>query len=329
MDKLKESHSKNILWVTDPWDQLIHDKETTLRWIQESVWLGQVSYWTDYRSIRIENEVTQLIAYPVLEAKESLDTNCFKMGDPISVSATEFDQIHYRVDPPVNQHYLHPLQMLALNTRDTQTEFINPLEVLFLANEKFENFLLGKLTPPTLIATQKESFQAFFNEYQKVVIKPIFDARGRGTAVLDHKSKEDQSKFEKVLKNLTFGFTSPALMQVYLNQIHDGEIRLWFLDGELLSSFKKFPMEGDFRVNVTGGSPIERYSLGSSDKKAVEKIGRLLKRRRIRLAAVDLINGQCTDFNFTSPGLMVQMEALYGENFSKIVLEKLTKPFSS
>ncbi len=315
---------KKTLWVTDPWEKLIHEKETTLRWIEEGCLLGETHYWCDVNSIKILNEKSNLKAARVLSVQKGHGKNGFNFEKTNLFSPKDFDQIHYRVDPPVDSHYLHPLQILALETRNTKTEFVNPLDVLFLANEKFENFLLGNLTPPTLIATKLEDFLDFWKKNIKVVIKPIYDARGRGIELLDFKNSNDQSKFKEILKKLTHQFTSPALMQSYLDGIQKGEVRLWFLDGELMEKFRKFPFENDFKVNVTGGSRIEKTDLLPVETEAVKTISRLLKTRKIRLAAVDLIQGKCTDFNFTSPGLMVQMETLFSKNFSKIVMKKLS-----
>jgi hypothetical protein len=56
--------------------------------------------------------------------------------------------------------------------------------------------------------------------------------------------------------------------------------------------------------------------------KAAAAVGKLLRKEKILWAAVDLIDGKVTDFNFTSPGLLVAMEDLLGENLA----EKALKP---
>ena len=54
--------------------------------------------------------------------------------------------------------------------------------------------------------------------------------------------------------------------------------------------------------------------------------GRHLVARGIRLAAVDLIEGLVTDFNFTSPGLIPQMEGVLDENLARPIIKALLKP---
>jgi glutathione synthase/RimK-type ligase-like ATP-grasp enzyme len=75
------------------------------------------------------------------------------------------------------------------------------------------------------------------------------------------------------------------------------------------------------------GSRIVKSELDEREKQAARKIGRHLRRRKIRLAAVDLIDGLVTDLNFTSPGLITQMETVLGENLARVILERLNRRF--
>ena len=54
-----------------------------------------------------------------------------------------------------------------------------------------------------------------------------------------------------------------------------------------------------------------------------KQIGAHLKQQEIRLAAVDVIAGWVTDFNFTSPGLLPAMEVLEGKNLAREVIRAL------
>jgi hypothetical protein len=45
------------------------------------------------------------------------------------------------------------------------------------------------------------------------------------------------------------------------------------------------------------------------------------------MAAIDLIADQVTDFNFTSPGLLVQMESLLGRNLAQPIVKSLVRPW--
>jgi glutathione synthase/RimK-type ligase-like ATP-grasp enzyme len=71
------------------------------------------------------------------------------------------------------------------------------------------------------------------------------------------------------------------------------------------------------------GSLLSSTQLSLKEKAISQKIARHLKARRIRLAAIDLIENYVTDFNFTSPGLIPEMEALSGKNLAKSIILRL------
>jgi glutathione synthase/RimK-type ligase-like ATP-grasp enzyme len=85
------------------------------------------------------------------------------------------------------------------------------------------------------------------------------------------------------------------------------------------------PLKGDFRVNIDGGSLLQKTFLNSKEQDAARKIGKYLKSAKIRLAAVDLIDCMITDFNFTSPGLITQIEKLLGQNLAKPIILALAR----
>ena len=124
---------------------------------------------------------------------------------------------------------------------------------------------------------------------------------------------------------MTGKFTQPILLQKYQPEISRGEVRLWFLDGMLLAQARKLPLPHDFRVNIDRGSRLVATLLTAREKKVAAKLARHLRSRGIRLAAVDLIGGLVTDFNFTSPGLLVQMEQITGKNLAGQIIQSLAK----
>ena len=107
--------------------------------------------------------------------------------------------------------------------------------------------------------------------------------------------------------------------------IAEGEQRLWFVDGKLLAAVRKLPQTGDFRVNIDGGSRVVATRLTRREREVAAKIGRVLRREKIRLAAVDLIEGWITGFNFTSPGLIVAMERVLGENLARPIVRAVAR----
>ncbi len=310
-----------FLWITDPWETLDHARDTTLRLAQEASFLGHASDWCDVKDIRMENGRVFLDACRMqVDSRGAVQLSRPRQKDP-----NTFDSIHYRVDPPVDLAYLHPLQLLTLGVR-ARSKIVNPPEILALANEKIENSAhFSDCVPPGLVSSSEERLFRFGKKQKIAVLKPLHYAQSKGVELLRFSSSNEVARSRRLLMKATDGFKRPCLLQRYLKEIASGETRLWFVDGRLLASIKKFPKSGDFRVNIDQGSSVIPASLSSRDKQVARKIGAHLRKCGIRLAAVDLIGGFITDFNVTSPGLIVQMEQVLGRNLARPIISALAK----
>ncbi len=318
---------KQVLWITDPWDQLLHPKDTSLRLIEASLQNGIETYWGEARKVALLDGTIQVGVRRVLSVSKARRAEDFNLGPWEWKDPSQFQQIHFRLDPPVNAHFLHPLQFLARASSTSGTEIINPAEVLFSQNEKWEGAFLAPHFPTSCISADPDNLMSFLKRYENAVLKPLDDARGRGTQILKGKTSSERDESRATLEKLTSGFSTPVLLQVFLPQIEKGEIRLWYLDGTRLAQFRKFPLGDDFRVNVSGGSRIEATDLTKGELAVADKIATRLKELKIRLAAVDLVAEKIIDFNFTSPGLVVQMEALLQQDFAEPIVRQLQMPF--
>jgi glutathione synthase len=320
-----KNSSYRFLWVTDPWETLDHEKDTTLRLAQEAAILGFGSYWCDVKSIRYQDRRVVLDAAPVSSEAPQSDKRAFPMK---TMEVGDFSAIHYRVDPPVDLVYLHPLQLLNLglqSLKKPKTKLVNSPEILFMQNEKMEASFLGALMPETLVSSQWEPLKEFAKKNRKVVLKPLHQAQSHGIELLHWKGPTEEEKIKAVLQKSTENFQAPVLLQVYLSGISEGEQRLWFVDGKLIATVRKHPLKNDFRVNIDAGSALQKTFLNAREQEASKKIGKFLAAEKIRLAAVDLIDGLVTDFNFTSPGLITQMEKVLGQNLAKTIIQALAK----
>jgi glutathione synthase len=316
-----------VLWVTDPWDTLDHPRDTPLRLAEECLALGVECHWCDFQSIRWDDAGIRLDARRLESISAGRARDSFQLGPVISADPREFSSIHYRTDPPVDHTYLHSLQLLMLGTGGvTQgTEIINPADILLGANEKMEAALLGDLMPATRISSRKEILEDFAHREGRTVLKPLHQAQSKGVEFLDWTNEAGLLRASRVLREATADFSRPVLLQRYIEAIHGGEVRLWFIDGRLLAWIRKLPLTGDFRVHIDRGSSLAATELSAGQRQAAEKIGRHLKSKNIRLAAVDLIQTWVTDFNFISPGLITQMESVLGTNLARPIIEALIK----
>lgn len=317
------SGKKKLLWITDPWETLDHAKDTTLRLVEESLKLGMVSYWCDVKSIRFDTDRVVLDARRVEAVAPGRSTSSFRLKSTEVLTPRDFTHLFYRTDPPVDLAYLLPLQLVEFALRGAKkSRLVNPARVIFHANEKLEGAAVTGLFPRAFVSSNREKLESFIQKEKKVVLKPLYQAQSKGVRVLDV-AQHSWAQISAALLEPTEGFQVPVILQEFLPGIEKGENRLWFVNGKLLGAVRKNPKAGEVVINMDQGGSVTKTALNAKEKAAVLKIGRYLKSQDIEWAAVDLIQGKVTDFNFTSPGLIVAMEEILGKNLAAEILKKL------
>ncbi len=306
------------LFITDPWNTLDHPRDTSLRVMQEARIQGESVHWCDFKTItwnqgRLTAEIREL-----KNAPDRLDAGSFVFSAPKRSVLSGFSQAFYRPDPPVDLSYLLPLQLMRLAELERTTELVNPLESLFSRSEKLECLFDRKLTPATLITVDRAEMESFLKQHGTVVLKPLNTAQSKGVAIL--RSSRDLHHALASQADLHSTMDLPQALQAYRPAILDGEKRTWWIDGKLLAFAQKLPKSGESIINMDSGGSVRAAPLTAKEKRALPAISKRLKQSKIRWAAIDLIDGLITDYNFTSPGLIVQMEQVLGENLAKKIL---------
>lgn len=329
----KRGHARkglHFLWITDPWDSLDHPKDTTLRLAQAALQLGYACSLAEHHSIRLIEEAVELEASPLTLGSK---------GEVIRNSAahrglSEFDQLHFRVDPPVDLTYLLPLQILCLGIEMLPTarrpELVNAGELLALRSEKTFATLLpwsagNRLQPDSLVTSRWTDALAFGKPRGRCVLKPLHQAQSKGVELLDFSNDDAIQRSREQFEQTSQRSSQPVLVQEFLEAIHRGETRLWFCDGKLVATALKLPISGDFRVNLDRGSQVQPTRLSSAQKRTATAIQKILVQKRIRLAAVDLIGSLITDFNFTSPGMIVDLERVVQSDLARPIVQSLAR----
>lgn len=312
----------NSLWITDPWDSLDHPNDTTLRLMEAASQLGHSVAWASSRSLRWSEGKVHADVWIFRPKDRAL--SALRARKPTSQSLRQmnirdFSRIHYRVDPPVDLTYLQPLQMLA---QAHHRAIINPASSLVLLSEKTIAQDLPEMSPRSLVSSDPSLLKAFIQQEGVVIMKPLHSAQSKGIEKLSADDSDDLTHTH--LKRATEEFKRPILIQEYLPEIMiSGETRLWFAGGQLVATAQKIPARGEFKIDMDQGSRLEKTKIPQKLKPRLEKISKWLSRHKIQLAAVDWIDGKITDFNITSPGLIVGMEKVLKQDLAKKIIRYL------
>jgi len=234
----------------------------------------------------------------------------FTLGEPQVQDLAELDVILLRQDPPFDLAYitsthilerLHP-KVLVVN---------NPFEVRN-APEKLMVLDYPQLMPPTLISRDRAAIEAFRTQHGDVVMKPLY---GNGGAAV----------FKVALKDPNFGslfdlFSSimrePWVIQRFLPKVVEGDKRIILIDGEAAGAVNRVPPEGDIRSNMVRGGAAHPTDLSPRELEICRTIGPELKRRGLIFVGIDVIDGNLTEINVTSPTGLRAIKRLGGPDLA-------------
>ncbi len=234
----------------------------------------------------------------------------FTLGAVQVQDLAELDVILLRQDPPFDLAYitsthilerLHP-QVLVVN---------NPFEVRN-APEKLMVLDYPQLMPPTLISRDRAAIEAFRAQHGDVVMKPLY---GNGGAAV----------FKVALKDPNFGslfdlFSSimrePWVIQRFLPKVVEGDKRIILIDGEAAGAVNRVPPEGDIRSNMVRGGAAHPTDLSPRELEICRTIGPELKRRGLIFVGIDVIDGNLTEINVTSPTGLRAIKRLGGPDLA-------------
>lgn len=310
------------LWVTDGWETLDHPRDTTLRLIQEALGAGEAVSWCDPSGLRLERGRVLARCRRVRAAPAGREATGWVLEPAAEAELSGFDLALYRTDPPVDCRYLEHLQLLSCCAAPGP-ELVNPARVLLCCSDKLGPPALARAMPPTLVSSAWDCLCEFGRAEGRTVLKPLGGAQSRGVQLLDWTTPTGRDRARHEIEAVSAGLARPVLLQRFLPEIHDGEKRLWFVDGQLLAHVKKRPVQGTFLIDMDKGATCLACDLTLGEARLAGAIGEAFRAEGIRLAAVDLIAGQITDWNLTSPGMLPTMERVLGLNLAAPVIRAL------
>jgi glutathione synthase len=221
--------------------------------------------------------------------------NHFNFGEPQIINLGEADVVLMRQDPPFDMGYITATHLL--DHIHPNTLVVNDPASVRNAPEKLFATLFPNLMPPTLITSDVETIKAFRDEYEDIIIKPLY---GNGGAGVFHVPPGDDN-LSALLEIFAKHSSEPIMVQTYLSDVRKGDKRIILIDGKAVGAINRVPPEGDVRANMhTGGTPLQT-ELTNRDIEICETIGPELKRRGLVFTGIDVIGDYLTEINVTSP----------------------------
>jgi glutathione synthase len=248
-------------------------------------------YTVDSLSMRDGQVTARMAAITVRDVEGDHVT----VGEAVLMPLTDVDVVLMRQDPPFDMGYITATHMLERVHPGVLV--VNDPAHVRNAPEKIMVTLFPDLMPATLISRDREMIQEFRREHGDIVMKPLYGNGGAGV----FKVGTDDPNFGSLFDMFTATSREPWVIQRFLPEVTEGDKRIILVDGEPLGAVNRVPLPGDIRSNLVRGGAAETTMLSDREREICARIGPVLKERGLLFTGIDVIHGNLTEINVTSP----------------------------
>jgi glutathione synthase len=283
----------NVAVQMDPIARINIRGDSTFALLLEAQQRGHtISYYTpDKLSLRANEVVAPVQSLGVRDQ----EGNHFSLGEARRESLGAFDVILLRQDPPFDLAYITSTHLLE-RIHPTTLVVNNPASVRN-APEKIFVMEFPDLMPPTLISRDLDEINSFRSEHGAVVMKPL---HGHGGAAVFRILPQDMN-FGSLYDMFSVTFREPWVIQRFLPEVKHGDKRIILVDGEFAGAVNRVPAADDLRSNMVRGGAANATELTDREREICARLGPALRERGLLFVGIDVIDGNLTEINVTSP----------------------------
>lgn len=241
----------------------------------------------------------------------------YDAGDRVQVDVADtFEVALLRIDPPVDDRYLHATYLLDVAVA-AGVRVVNAPAGIRAVHEKLVALTLPELSPRTIVGSCPRLLEAFVREHGRAVLKPVDGFAGGDVWLVEHGPST-----RALVESATACGRRHVIAQEYLPDVADGNKRLFLLAGEIVGTVLRRPSAEDFRI----GPPAAAADPDDADRRIAAALAPVLAGHGITLAGVDVIGGRLIEVNVTCPGGMHKTDALLGTDLSGDIVRRLLTP---
>ena len=113
--------------------------------------------------------------------------------------------------------------------------------------------------------------------------------------------------------------------QKFLEQVKDGDKRIYLVNGKPLGIVNRLPAPGSFLANIHQGARCEAAELNPKEELIIQALAPLLKEMGLFLVGLDMIGEQITEINLTSPSAVRQINQVMGKSVEKEIVAAMVR----
>ncbi|MFZ5731932.1 MAG: glutathione synthase [Pseudomonadota bacterium] len=243
--------------------------------------------------------------------------NHFTLGEATRTNLASFDVVLLRQDPPFDMAYITSTHLLE--QIHPKTLVVNDPASVRNAPEKMFVLNFPELMPPTLVSRDRAEIDAFRAEHGDVVMKPL---HGHGGSAVFRITRNDMN-YGSLFDMFSVTWREPWVIQRFLPEVKHGDKRIILVDGEFAGAVNRVPAPDDLRSNMVRGGAAQATELSAREREICERIGPHLRERGLILVGIDVIDGNLTEINVTSPTGIRAIARLGGPDIAARVWDRL------
>lgn len=303
-----------FVFLMDPPDTVLVDEDTSFDLMLEAQSRGHRVDHCLFRDLSLaDGKLRARVRQATMSRKAASPVS---LGDAEEVSLHDVDAVFVRTDPPFDSDYLWAT--LMLDRLRGETFVMNDPLGLRQANEKLYACNFPELMPRTLVSSRKDEIKRFMKSVGgRAVIKPLGGAGGEGVLAL----MEGDLNINALIETTTHNESRVAMVQQFVPEVAQGDKRVLLLDGEPLGAILRVPRADDVRSNIHVGGSVVKSQVDDADRRIIAAVAPRLRDDGLWFVGLDVIGGQLTEVNVTSPTGIQQMSRLDDENHSSTVID--------
>ena len=244
------------------------------------------------------------------------------LGEPERRDLSTMNVVLLRQDPPFDLSYITTTHLLE--RLHPKTLVVNNPASVRDAPEKIFVTEFPDLMPPTLISRDRDEIESFRKEHGDVVMKPLY---GNGGAAV-FKVAEKDPNFGSLFDLFSVTFREQWVIQKFLPKVVDGDKRIILVDGDALGAVNRVPAENDIRANMVRGGAARETDLTPREREICARLRPFLKERGLIFTGIDVIDGNLTEINVTSPTGLRAIKRLGGPDLASSLWDVIEKKTS-
>lgn len=241
----------------------------------------------------------------------------YEFGAPEVLNLGTMDVVLMRQDPPFDMAYITATHMLE--HVQPRTLVVNDPASVRNAPEKILVTHFPDLMPPTLITWDLEAIRAFRQEYQDIIVKPLFGNGGAGV----FRIKPDDENLSSLLEMHFARSREPLMFQRYEPAVRLGDKRIILVDGEPMGAINRVPAQGEARSNMHVGGRPDKTVMTARDREICAAIGPTLRDQGLLFVGIDVIGDYLTEINVTSPTGLQEIARLDGTHIERTIWDRI------